>query len=235
MMLCALDRLISAGAIQSGKLNFRRIAFVTFMLCSVRFPAYSHPVVFQGGTAVSGHHLGEKAEVEVVHSPTWWSGLGVSSERTPHSTQLLAKATVLVWRGHFPDLQSNFYLGTAAGKKWNSHSGKDSENPAIYMISTEWDAEDRMYYGRVRYNLNFESNKRDSSILTRIGLAPYKATSEEPAIWGMVEWMAHPKHSTQEIEHDVTPLIRFFYRNALFEVGTSFNGKVAFNYMFHFF
>lgn len=215
------------------------IALLVFFLPT---PANSHPVVFQGGTAIMGHHLGEMSEIEVVHSPTWWSGFGLFAERASQSTQVLAKATALLWRGNFPDLQSNFYLGTGIGHIWgdpmhaDSSTQKNDSRRAVYVISTEFDAEDRQYYGRFRYNLRSEDgNLSSNQLLTRIGLAPYKANTDEPALWGLVEWTASNHSQTHHYVHEVTPLIRFFYRNALFEIGSSFSGKVMFNYMFHYF
>ena len=238
---------------KSTGLNRRVLTYILARLtaCALGFAigqaANAHPVVFDGGTAVMGHQQGGMTEVEVIHSPRWWYGLGISSERMASSTNLLGKATVLVWRGNFPDFQSNFYLGLAAGKKWNSNSESHQSAPThrasqqkssewLYQWNAEWDGEDREFYGRVHHSQTFkQDNSRSDHSKVRVGYAPYKATANEPALWGMLEWTMHSTENFSKTEHNVSPLMRFFYRNALFEVGSSLSGQFMFIFMFHFF
>ena len=203
--------------------------------------AQAHPVVFANGTAIMGHHHGKMSGLELVYSPNWYTGLGLETERTPEHYTLLGRASLLTWRGNYPDLQTNFYLSAAAGKKW---FGKKNNLPvdvgqttsSLAQWSAEWDAEDREYYGRVKFVQRFEeSRRRSDETLVRIGFAPYKAQADEPAIWGMLEWKSETVDTFQTARHQVTPLMRYFYKNALFEVGSSLSGKFAFNYMYHFF
>jgi hypothetical protein len=207
-------------------------------------PASAHPVVFTGGTALMGHHHGDMAEFEVIHSPSWWLGLGVNAERTPSSTKLMAKSNVLVWRGNYPDLQSNLYLGLAGGQMWStyrdgmtSHSTPQSKRThSLFHWSAEWDAEDREFYARTRYLQKFHSTGvRGEQTLLRLGLAPYKAAADELTWWGMLEWTTDRNNGDHTVTHEVTPLVRLFYKNALVEVGMSVSGRASFNYMFHYF
>lgn len=204
-------------------------------------PALAHPVVFADGTAIMGHHHGKMSGLEVVYSPNWFTGLGLEVEKAPDHNTLLGRASLLAWRGNYPDLQTNVYLSLSLGKKWesesdNSHSESKSKTASLAGWSAEWDAEDREYYGRVKYGQTHEiSGSRGDEMLVRLGMAPYKAKADEPAIWGMLEWKNSSDNKYSTSHHEVTPLIRYFYKNALFEFGSSLSGKFAFNYMFHFF
>lgn len=203
--------------------------------------AQAHPVVFANGTAIMGHHHGKMSRLELVYSPNWYTGLGLETERTQEHYTLLGRTSLLTWRGNFPDLQSNFYLSAAAGKKWfikknNQPVHGNQTTSSLAQWSAEWDAEDREYYGRIKYAQLFESDKfRADETLARIGFAPYKAQADEPAIWAMLEWKSETVDAFQTARHEITPLMRFFYKNALFEMGSSLSGKFAFNYMYHFF
>lgn len=238
---------LSARALVYNLVRLTACALIFITGLTARQAAHAHPVVFDGGTAVMGHQQGEMAEVEVIHSPRWWYGLGIASERMASSTKLLGKASILVWRGNYPDFQSNFYLGLGGGKKWSSNSESHQSAAAhrasqqksaewLYQWNAEWDGEDREIYGRVHHQQTFgHDNSRSDHSKVRVGYAPYKATANEPALWGMLEWTMHSTENFSKIEHNVTPLVRFFYRTALFEVGSSLSGQFMLNYMFHFF
>jgi hypothetical protein len=206
-------------------------------------PAQAHTVVFENGTAVMGHHQGKQAGFEVVHSPTYWSGLGFELMRHRNSATLLAKSSVLLWRGNYPDYQSNLYFSLAAGSQWplksssgNTSSETQPQSGALYQWNAGWDGEDRRIYSMLKFSQTFDSKHgQHASGKLRLGIAPYKAKSEEPAIWGIVEWTPEKEFHKSDWKHEVTPMIRYFYRNALFEIGSSLSGKFTFNYMFHFF
>jgi len=224
------------------------LRFGGFSLCLIGLfvsptRANAHPVVFAGGTAVMGHHQGKEVGFEVVHSPSYWSGLGFELSRHEQTPILMGKATGLLWRGNFPDFQSNFYLGAGAGyrwghkdKMWHTQTGHRSENAPVYQWSADWDGEDRLIYSVLKYSEMFEKwDTRHRKATARLGFAPYKAKNDEPTFWGIVEWTPEKSHGNQNWEHEVTPLVRIFYKNALVEVGGSLSGKFTFNYMFHFF
>ncbi len=202
--------------------------------------AQAHPVVFADGTAVMGHHLGKMSGLEIVYSPNWYTGIGLEAHKTPDQTKVMGQASLLAWRGNFPDLQTNFYLSAAVGKIWskrlqNQESAKQNTS-SVARWSTEWDAEDREYYGRIKYAQHFvENRRRNDETLVRFGFAPYKAKANEPAIWGILEWKSETENKFRTAQHEITPLMRYFYKNALFEIGSSLSGKFAFNYMYHFF
>lgn len=207
--------------------------------------ALSHPVIFTGGTAVMGHHMDDMAEVEVVHSPTARTGLGLGVNRHSHATEALAKGTALLWRGNYPDFQANFYLGGGVGRQFARHHAGDKESPLMERISDhpllyEWtvsaDGEDRQIYTLAEYSETYDTKARyRQQGKLRLGFSPYKAQSNELAMWGILEWTPERTAPHSKWQHEVTPLVRMFYKSALVELGSSLNGTFVFNYMFHFF
>ena len=207
--------------------------------------AYAHPVVFSGGTALMGHQMEYMSEFEVVHSPTARTGLGLSLTRHKHAHEILFKGSGLLWRGNFPDFQANIYATGGAGRQFaRSHAGDSTSslmkrihaNPALYEWALSADGEDRQIYTMGEYSETYDGKGlvRQSGKM-RLGLAPYKADTNEIALWGIVEWVPEKSASDRQWLHEVTPMLRMFYRNALIEAGSSLNGKFTFNYMFHFF
>jgi hypothetical protein len=241
--ICAVGSKRSCAAVYTAAL--------AALSCLHSADAEAHPVVFEQGTAIMGHHHGDMAALEVIHSPRWWYGLGIEAERTKDSSIVLARANALVWRGNFPDLQSNLYLGLDAGMAWGPMTGhggahhrsttnldtsREGERSRVQAWRIEWDAEDRQFYGKGRFTRIFKDERAFSNeTVTRLGLAPYKAQAEEPALWTMLEWTTNSDSKFRVTEHEITPLVRYFYRNMLFEVGSSLSGKLTFNYMIHYF
>jgi hypothetical protein len=205
--------------------------------------AFAHAVVFENGIAVMGHHQGKTAGFEVVYSPTYWSGVGFEAMRHKDSAVLLGKATALLWRGNYPDYQSNLYLGLGAGRQWARKTLKDKSDPtmpmsdaSLYQWNAGWDGEDRQIYSVVHFSQTFDpQHERHDEAKFRLGLAPYKAKNDEPTFWGILEWAPEKYAHDKDWKHEVTPMVRYFYKNALIEIGSSLSGKFTFNYMFHFF
>jgi len=207
--------------------------------------AYAHPVVFSGGTALMGHQMEDMSEFEVVHSPTARTGLGLSVTRHKHAHELLFKAAGLLWRGNYPDFQANIYAVGGAGRQFaRSHAGDSTSplmkrihaNPALYEWTLSADGEDRQIYTMGEYSETYDGKGllRQSGKL-RLGFAPYKADSNEMSFWGIVEWVPEKPVGNNKWLHEVTPMLRMYYKNTLIEAGSSLNGKFTFNYMFHFF
>lgn len=218
---------------------------VTTGVCLAFGDAQAHPVVFAGGTALMGHQMHDMSKFEVVHSPTARTGLGVSLMRHKHAHELIVKGAGLLWRGNFPDFQANIYAVAGAGRQFaRSHAGDSTSplmkrihsNPNLYEWAVSADGEDRQIYTMGEYSETYDKKGliRQASKL-RLGFAPYKANSDEMSIWGILEWLPEKSAGDSNWRHEVTPMLRMYYKNTLMEAGSSLNGKFTFNYMFHFF
>ncbi|NBW82484.1 hypothetical protein EBR21_12085 [bacterium] len=233
-----------------GQQNFRRTWFraLPTALGLVAFlpqTSRAHPVLFTGGTAVMIHQHADVAELEVVHSPSSRLGLGVFTQRSSNQSQVMLNASLLGWRGNFPDFQSNLYLGAGLGRQWSQdksgssgHSTVDfgKSNSALYQWCIALDGEDREFYSNSMWKRTYyQKNEYLDEGKIRLGYAPYKAQTDELTLWGIVEWAPQRASSQNSFTHEITPYIRIFYRNALVEIGNSLSGKFSMNFMFHFF
>lgn len=133
----------------------------------------------------------------------------------------------LVKRWNGKEYQANIYAyGGYGGAKMGSQSG------SAWIGGIEADAESTKYFilGKAEFTRPTVGSNFDH-YEARIGIAPYEAEFNEIASWLMIQYQRHPALTKNDV---ITPLARFFYRNALFEIGVSLDGDYMTNLMFHF-
>jgi hypothetical protein len=137
-----------------------------------------------------------------------------------------AQLDYLVYRDNGIDHQVNFYAYAGAG---GVHFNDNTGGAAFYGV--EADAENRKFFGLIKAEqMNASIGPDFSHAEARLGVAPYKAEYNEIASWLMVQAQWHPSLSRQFV---LTPLARFFYKSALWEMGVSTDGEWMLNFMFH--
>lgn len=205
---------------------------LTCIFLSFSAPAYGHPVNFKGGLAVMSSYDSERADTEVNYSLTRRYAVGVSDINirrdgsrvnfvTPQFNYLLARRNEL-------ESQSNLYIWGGPG--WRSYRGDDSVSG---LAGFQADYETRRIYTLFSGETLQSSSDLDFSRLRyRAGFAPYLASYEGFHTWiiGQVDYM--PDYGDR---FRVTPLLRFFYNNILFEAGSSTDGDVSVNLILHFY
>jgi len=98
----------------------------------------------------------------------------------------------------------------------------------------QFDIEDRNYYFLAKTaRMQGEDSTQLQQHTVRAGIAPYVANYGALHTWIILEW------TNQEVldegwDADLTPLLRLFHKNILFELGQSFNGVTKFNFISHF-
>lgn len=137
-----------------------------------------------------------------------------------------AQLDYLLFRDNGIDHQANIYVyGGGGGVHFQDNTG----GAAFYGI--EADAENRKYFGLIKAEqMNTSIGPDFSHVEGRLGIAPYEAEYNELASWLMVQAQWHP---SLERKFVLTPLARFFYKSALWEVGVSTDGDWMLNFMFH--
>lgn len=132
----------------------------------------------------------------------------------------------LLFRDNGTDHQTNIYLYGGGG---TVHFNKIDGGAAFYGV--EADAEDRRFFGMIKAEqMNASIGPDFSHVEARLGVAPYEAEYNEIASWFMVQAQWHPSLTRKFV---VTPLARFFYKSALWEMGVSTDGDWMMNFMFH--
>lgn len=204
----------------------------TFLLSLLASPVLeAHPAAFGGATSVISENSPDANHLTVHYSFTPRVSLGAHLTRMlGHSKDewmLTSQTGLLLHRWNQKDFQANLYaFGGLGGLR---HQGKTD---LVGRSGAQFDIEDRRYYFMTEYSNHLIRNREDRHDLKlRAGLAPYLADYEELNSWLIVQYEFQPQSHRK---HELTPLLRFFYRNVLLEAGSSLQGKWLLNLMVHF-
>lgn len=140
------------------------------------------------------------------------------------------KLNHLLLRKNEHSYQANVYLLGGVGIV-DSEIEKKQTNDA-YMSGIEADWETRNLYSSIKYYYFSSPNVTDISMAqARLGFSPYESPFDQLQSWFMVQAMLMP-----EVDKTVSlmPLLRFFYKNVLWEVGSSTRGEWSVNLMVHY-
>lgn len=193
----------------------------------------AHPVSFRGSKGIMGQHSPIFSHVQLNYSFRHWWALGYHHYEIPSDTDNLnanlLSANFLLKRWNGDALQANFYAILGAGQSELSGFSKTAGLGAF-----QFDIEDREYYFLARHSQLFTEDRDDfEQSIVRFGVAPYIERFEGLHSWIIIEGQRF-RLPTGSYETDLTPFLRFFYRNMLFEIGQSFEGQTRINYIAHF-
>ncbi len=205
--------------------------FLSIGLCSLSLSA--HPVSFKDSVGVMGYHASIMSHNQLNYSVKHWFAVGVHHLRRPnlltnnHAT--FATTNLLLKRWNGSSYQGNLYAVIGGGQ--SELSGKP-EGVGVGMF--QFDIEDRRYYFLVKHlELHNASQAEFRHSVVRVGIAPYEGDFDDIHSWLILEWQNNDFIGTGPIA-DITPFLRIFYRNLLFEIGQSYRGVTRFNYITHF-
>lgn len=207
--------------------------FLLLVLLSVTSTLYAHPVIFKGGTVVSSANMEGYSDNQILYSYSSKWAAGVNHWRfskDDQNTELgLARLNHLLWRNNGENFQSNIYLSGGAGIM-DAEIGKKNTREA-YMMGAEIDWETRTLFTSLKH-YQFSSPALADIAMTqaRVGFSPKETPFEELQTWFMVQAM-YSGDIDQTVS--ITPLLRFFYHNVLWEMGASSRGEWLLNLMVH--
>lgn len=201
-----------------------------FFLMLFPFATLAHPVAFEGAVAVLGDSSEELKSQQVLYSYRFWGAAGVHFTRIteqgePTDFQLI-KNNFLLKRWNQPESQGNIYLGLGAGQEKSLNQAR-----AVSEIDFQADWESRRFYTMALFQKFFRESERPQFEyqMQRLGIAPYYGEYEDLSIWLIAE-------RTQILRQTEvwSSILRFYYKNVLWELGFSNQGGLVFNYMVHF-
>lgn len=199
------------------------------LLCS---HIYAHPVAYKGSKGLMGYHSPNLTYSQFNYSFEHWFAVGFHHIRRPDLNDkygTFASANVLVKRWNGEGLQANLYANIGAGQ---SQLGQSSKAAGLGQL--QFDIEDRDYYFLTKHLRISTDNETDlSQTLIRAGFSPYVVNFDGIHSWIIMEWQNSNFDYGKNIS-DLTPFLRVFYKNLLFEIGQSFHGVTKFNYITHF-
>lgn len=191
-------------------------------------------VTYQGGYMFTAENQSDSVAWQLAYSPRPFLAVGVEYmfDRMNGATQaretLLARSNYLLKRWNESDSQANIYLfGGLGGVRVSS------SNKMAWLAGAETDWESRIFY------LSLRGQMVDASQLAaqrfgqlRIGMAPYLTDFESLHSWFIVQAQYWPDALDEKLR--VGPILRFYLKNVLWELGVSARGSWTFNTMIHF-
>lgn len=206
------------------------VLFLSFFLVA---NSHSHPVVFEGGTVISSFNMASYSDNQIMYSftPKWASGLNHwRFTRDDKNTEIgLARLNHLLWRRNTEHSQANLYLLSGVGLVDSEIEKRATRE--IYMGGFEADWETRTLYTALKvYHFTSPAVTDISMAQARIGFSPFESGYENLQSWFMLQAMVMPEVESQVT---ITPMLRFFYKNVLWELGSSTRGDWMLNFMVH--
>lgn len=206
------------------------LGFFVF-LCSAA--TFAHPVIYKDGIMASSSNMESYSDNQLMYTwaQKWSSGLNHwRFTKDKDTTDLgLAKTNYLLYRHNGESSQANIYLHGGLGVV-DSEIEKKATNE-IYMGGVDMDWETRRLYSSLKF-YQFSSPKVTDINMTqaRVGISPYEAGFDSLQTWFMFQAMYLPIVDRKVM---LTPLMRFFYKNVLWEMGVSTRGEWMLNFMMH--
>ena len=194
---------------------------------------YSHPVAFKDSVGIMGYHSPLMTHNQVNYSFRHWFALGAHHLTRPlinrNNRATLLSGNLLLKRWNAENLQANIYMNFGLGQ--SDFSGKST---ALGYGLVQFDIEDRKYYFLSKHEQLLDEKQTDFKQSTvRLGFTPYLDGFEGIHSWLILEYQ-HLEFAGGDRQEQLTPFLRIFYRNLLFEIGQSLKGMTMFNYITHF-
>lgn len=210
------------------------IKIVGFLFVFLTLQVSAHPVIYKDGIVVSSSNMSSYSDNQLMYSWSnrWSSGLNHwRFTKDDKNTEFgFAKINHLVYRHNGEHSQGNLYVHGGFGIA-DSEIEKRQTNEA-YMTGFEADWETRTIYTALKYYYFTSPKVTDISMAqARVGFSPNEAGFDKLQTWFMLQAMVMPDVESEVI---ITPLLRFFYHNVLWEMGSSTRGEWLLNIMVHY-
>jgi hypothetical protein len=198
----------------------RVITLISFFLAR---GVLAHPVAFAGATSFMSLNMNGLSENTLVYSPTYYLGTGLKHVQTNQEKWSNLHLGYLVKRWNKLDSQSNIYLFGGPGIHW-----KQNQREYFTRVGAQMDWENRRLYFMGRYSGAHSKLGNFEQYQVRAGLAPFLAGFNELNAWIILQAQHVPQRPQETM---ITPLMRFFYKNVLWEMGSSVSGDWLLNLM----
>ncbi len=196
--------------------------------------SYSHPVIYKDGTMIASQNMQMFSDNQINYSfhQKWATGLNLwrFNRDNGETAQFgLVRLNHLLKRWNSDDSQANIYLSTGAGVAESNFEHKGTKAGLLGGAEADW--ETRTLFTSFKFYQFSAPKLVDVSISqARIGFSPYEAEFDKLQSWVMLQAMYMPQVEKNVV---VTPLLRFFYNNVLWEIGSSLRSEWFLNFMVH--
>jgi hypothetical protein len=195
---------------------------------------YAHPVTFEDGVMLKSMAREDMSESSVTYTFSPRFAVGVEYDRlqmgTLDSSWGLLEFNSLLKRWNGEHSQGNVYLLSGAGTYWDNQDSTSWGSQWGAKWGLQADYETRQFYTLGSYTGWHTEDLETYYALFRFGYAPFLAGYNDLNIWVIAQFDYNPDMRS---EVQVTPFLRFFYKNILWEMGASLRGNVYWQFMVH--
>lgn len=193
--------------------------------------SFAHPVSFTDGKVLQAWIQPKRADIKLNYTLKNNLAVGVSATSIERQKKrynfTYAQGNVLLKRWNMEQAQANLYTSLGVGGR----SG-DAGPSIVGYAGVQADYETRRVYTLFAADtLRSKDLAGFTRFKYRFGLSPYLAGYDLVQTW-LVTQVDHMP--TMDDAWMITPLIRLFYKNYLFEAGSSTEGQVFIQGMIHF-
>lgn len=208
----------------------QKIFFALVVFCAANV-ANAHPIGFRDSVGVMTTFSKDERNVEINYSLRHWLAVSTKSfwftRGTDRPDVLLGGVNGLIHRWNGENYQGNLYAETGFGRSRLSGSDRGA-----YYVGLLGDIEDRKYYALAHIStLRNSSGRETNHYKIRLGIAPYVEEFSALHTWLILQADRYTHVSSR---YHLTPFLRFFYRNVLWEIGSSLQGDLKLNTIIHF-
>lgn len=191
--------------------------------------AWSHPVIYKHGWVYQGTLMPKMNNMKVGY--TFHPNFAVvaktqSFEGNNNYRDYTLGVNVLAKRWLQHDSQGNIYLGAHVGQYEDQF---DDGTAAHGYVMADW--EDREQYVVFKSQTFYYNEDTAQDYMFRYGFAPYVAGMNELQSWLILQAYYFKEQSRKVL---LTPMLRFFYKNVLWEMGSSTKGDMFLTLMVHY-
>lgn len=209
-------------------MNYKKFFLIAFLF--VPSIARAKPISYVGGTMVmqENDETGSTFQLDYTVTPKYAVGLYAKQDQGGKDFFTVGpQLNYLVKRWNLEDGQGNIFTMTGAGT--SRYQGAENAS-AWASILADYETR-RVFYSYEARLMYVDTVEKSTWQRARVGFAPYLANYEDLNSWLMLQVDYHPKkdHSTV-----VTPLLRFFYKTNLIEIGVSNRRTAMFNWVLQF-
>lgn len=210
--------------------------FVLLVTIFIEQKTNAHPVIFKDGVVVSSSNMVSYSDNQLMYSFSHKISTGLNywrfSTEEKHLEFGFIKLNYLLKRFHLTDSQGNIYLHGGLGGMFSNVDTIKTQMASLVGIETDW--ETRKVFASLKY---FYFNPQDidglSMAQARLGFSTFESGFDELQSWFMLQIMSMTGDNSAD-NLVVTPLMRFFYKNILWEIGSSTRGEWMINLMVHY-
>lgn len=207
------------------------VGILVFLLSAITFQAQAHPVTFTDGVMLKSMFREDMSENSITYTFHRKLAAGLEVDRLmlngKDSTWGLGEFNILAQRWNGESTQTNIYLLSGAGGVWRENQ---SDVQGAGKLGLLMDHESREFYTAAQMSAWFSNDISTRYYVYKVGFAPFVAGYNDLNVWVVLQ-ADYNKDMRKNIQ--VTPFLRFFYKNIFWEFGSSLRGNFYGQFMVH--